>query len=61
VKAVEELLTIDRAGVRQVFEERFSVARMTDDYESVYERVVRVAEETKGLPGRASWDLALLP
>lgn len=40
IAAMREVLELDRAGVRQVFEERFSVERMVDDYEAVYERII---------------------
>jgi len=36
VAAVERLATIDRAGVRAVFEARFTARRMGDDYERLY-------------------------
>jgi glycosyltransferase involved in cell wall biosynthesis len=49
-EAVKELLGVDRAQVRRVFEERFSVERMTDDYEAVYEQVIADAENGGG-PG----------
>jgi glycosyltransferase involved in cell wall biosynthesis len=47
VKAVEMCASIDRAGVRRVFEERFSVGRMVDDYLSLYETLA--AEEPLSL------------
>jgi glycosyltransferase involved in cell wall biosynthesis len=43
VQAVGELIDADRAAVRQVFEERFSVERMVDDYEAVYDRAIRTS------------------
>jgi glycosyltransferase involved in cell wall biosynthesis len=39
VDAVKRVDTIDRAACRADFERRFSVARMTDDYEAVYRRL----------------------
>jgi glycosyltransferase involved in cell wall biosynthesis len=40
VEAVEKVGRLSRAGVRQVFEERFSVTRMTSEYEALYHRLV---------------------
>jgi len=39
VDAAKRIDTIDRAGCRRRFEERFSVARMADGYEAVYRRL----------------------
>ena len=36
VARLEDVRKLDRAAIRRVFEERFSVGRMTDDYEAVY-------------------------
>jgi len=38
--AIEKLPSIDRRKVRNVFEERFSVSRMANDYVQVYERLI---------------------
>ena len=38
VDAVKRIDTIDRARCRREFEERFSVGRMVDDYEALYQR-----------------------
>jgi glycosyltransferase involved in cell wall biosynthesis len=40
VKAVERVSGLDRARCRQVFEARFSVARMAQDYLRIYRRLV---------------------
>jgi glycosyltransferase involved in cell wall biosynthesis len=40
VKAVERVSGIDRARCRQVFDARFSVARMAQDYLRMYRRLV---------------------
>ena len=40
VQAVQRLSEIDRAACRQRCEERFSASRMTDDYLSIYERLI---------------------
>ena len=40
VKAVKKLETIDRAGCRARFEERFSAARMCEDYVRAYRSVI---------------------
>lgn len=34
-----------RAGVRQVFEERFSVERMVSEYEALYRQLVNERQE----------------
>jgi glycosyltransferase involved in cell wall biosynthesis len=45
------VLALDRARVRQRFEERFSATRMAQDYLKIYERLI-------GVPGRRDEDLA---
>jgi len=40
VAAIAQVKNLSRAAVRQVFEERFSVARMTTEYEALYHRLV---------------------
>ena len=39
VEAVKRIEEIDRGECRRHVEARFSVARMTEDYEAVYQRV----------------------
>jgi glycosyltransferase involved in cell wall biosynthesis len=41
--AVEKLDELDRAQIRRLTLERFSVERMTDEYEDVYRRLVKPA------------------
>jgi len=45
VAAVERCRSLDRARIRQVFEERFSDDRMVADYESIYDIMVNGTEE----------------
>jgi glycosyltransferase involved in cell wall biosynthesis len=40
-RAIPEILAIDRRGVRQRFEERFSAARMARDYVKIYRAMLR--------------------
>lgn len=40
VEAVKKVDQLDRRRIRQIFEERFSVERMADDYLKVYEYVI---------------------
>ena len=40
VKAVEHVLKLNRRACRQVFEERFTAARMAHDYVRIYERLM---------------------
>ena len=40
VRAVHSVGTFDRSRCREVFESRFSVTRMADDYLAVYERLI---------------------
>ncbi|MFS8866511.1 glycosyltransferase, partial [Synechococcus sp. H55.9] len=53
VEAVEKVGSLDRAGVRQVFEERFSVERMVSEYEALYNQLVNERQERskKATPG----------
>jgi hypothetical protein len=44
VQAVEQARTLSRERVRQVFEERFTVAKMTDGYEAVYAKLVEATK-----------------
>jgi glycosyltransferase involved in cell wall biosynthesis len=39
VRAVERVASLSRAGCRRVFERRFNVRRMADDYLSIYRRL----------------------
>jgi len=41
--AVKRVHTIDRAACRRHVEERFSVERMVDDYESIYRSLTTVS------------------
>ena len=41
VKAVRRVTELSRKQCRQVFEQRFTVTRMTHDYVEVYERPIR--------------------
>jgi glycosyltransferase involved in cell wall biosynthesis len=44
VQAVKELYEVDRSEVRRAFEEHFSVERMVDDYEAVYEQIIALGD-----------------
>jgi len=61
-KALERIDKIDRAKCRQRFEERFTLARMTQDYLAIYDRIVRAAPQPV-LPtdGDLSWTKLALP
>jgi glycosyltransferase involved in cell wall biosynthesis len=55
LKAINKLPSFQRKRCREVFEERFTAARMADDYCAVYERIVR-GESSLSLPsGAISW------
>lgn len=43
VEAVQRLFTVERAGVRAAFDERFTARRMALDYVALYERVIEDA------------------
>jgi glycosyltransferase involved in cell wall biosynthesis len=45
VEAVKRIDTIDRRACRRHVEERFSVARMVDDYETLYRRATRARQK----------------
>jgi glycosyltransferase involved in cell wall biosynthesis len=45
-RAVHDIKDIDRAGCRRYFESRFTDTRMTDDYLTIYERLVGEEPET---------------
>lgn len=49
VKAVGRLAMIDRARVRSIFEQRFTVERMAADYLSVYRSLARVRRDAARL------------
>src|SRR5579875_3773052 len=40
VQALESILKISRKSCREVFEERFPVSRMTENYVEIYERLL---------------------
>ena len=46
VEALEAIRDFDRARCRRVFEERFSVRRMAQDYVKIYQRVIDGSEQT---------------
>ena len=48
VGQVEKLATIDRRHCRQVFDERFTAQRMTNDYVKLYQQLIT---DTAALPG----------
>jgi glycosyltransferase involved in cell wall biosynthesis len=52
VRAVERVQALDRRRCREVFEERFSVARMARDYLAVYEQCV-ARREIRNVPALA--------
>lgn len=61
-KAVERIDKLDRAKCRQRFEERFTLARMTQQYLAVYDRLLR-ADPQAVLPtdGDLSWTKLVSP
>jgi glycosyltransferase involved in cell wall biosynthesis len=55
VRAVPEVLTLDRKAIRRRFEERFSSTRMTKDYLRLYRSMVRkAASRGIGVPALAA-------
>ena len=46
VEAVKKIDQLDRKQIRKYFEQRFTAARMTQDYQRIYERVLRKAPLT---------------
>jgi glycosyltransferase involved in cell wall biosynthesis len=65
VAAVDRLATFDRARIRDVFDRRFTAARMARDYTSIYQRLLDRAVPTSmtdyGLAGpraRVAWPVA---
>lgn len=54
--AAKRIDRLERAGVRGVFEQRFSVGRMVDDYLGVYERLLNSDGNRRGRgDGRGEW------
>jgi glycosyltransferase involved in cell wall biosynthesis len=53
VKAMEDLMRLDRSKCREDFEERFSVERMTGDYLALFQNMIR-EEAVLSLPRRTS-------
>lgn len=49
VAALGNLSLIDRRNCRTVFEEHFSVQRMTDDYLTIYDRIIKPETESLAL------------
>jgi glycosyltransferase involved in cell wall biosynthesis len=45
VKSVPEISTLERCHCRQIFEQRFTVERMVQNYLSVYEHLVNHVDE----------------
>ena len=58
--ALKKIPNLDRRLCRQRFEERFSAARMAQDYVEVYQRLIRASEVVPG-PGTESVRRALHP
>ncbi len=52
VTQVEKLTTIDRHRCRQVFDERFTAQRMTDDYVKMYQQLITDAAALPAAPGQ---------
>ncbi|HKU51621.1 MAG TPA: glycosyltransferase family 4 protein, partial [Nitrospira sp.] len=55
VGQVAQLGAIDRRRCRQVFDERFTAQRMTNDYVKLYQQLV---SESAALPGTSEQQLA---
>jgi glycosyltransferase involved in cell wall biosynthesis len=53
VRAIEQVSSLNREQCRAVFEERFTVARMAEDYLRVYRQLLTGAEEDKVIGPRA--------
>jgi glycosyltransferase involved in cell wall biosynthesis len=60
IDALPKLLRLDRRGVRRRFEERFSAARMANDYLEVYRRLIGNVDEPGAHPDLAL-DLNVIP
>jgi glycosyltransferase involved in cell wall biosynthesis len=43
-RVIHRVVNLDRSLIRRTFEERFSVERMTDEYEAVYRSLLQGAE-----------------
>ena len=52
VEALEAIRDFDRARCRRVFEERFSVRRMAQDYVKIYQRVIDGRARARSTPAR---------
>ena len=52
VSQVEKLVTIDRRRCRQVFDERFTAQRMTNDYVKIYQQLITDAAALPGASGQ---------
>ena len=52
VSQVEKLVTIDRRRCRQVFDERFTAQRMTNDYVKIYQQLMTDAAALPGASGQ---------
>ncbi|MBX3533710.1 MAG: glycosyltransferase family 4 protein [Xanthobacteraceae bacterium] len=52
-QAFPELMAIDRKAVRRAFEERFTVARMADDYVALYRKLLTAGVNGKRTPRAA--------
>ena len=52
VKALPNVIALDRRGVRQRFEERFTATRMAKDYLQVYRSLLELGRSS--LPERAA-------
>ena len=52
VKALPNVIALDRRGVRQRFEERFTATRMAKDYVQVYRSLLELGRSS--LPERAA-------
>ena len=48
VKALNSIHLVDRSEIRAIFEERFSVSRMANDYLEAYEQVMAARKKEKG-------------
>ncbi|MGH9529472.1 MAG: glycosyltransferase family 4 protein [Terriglobales bacterium] len=56
VHAIGKISEIDRRGCRQYFEQNFTSARMTQDYLSIYQRLIQVEPASLNiLDGVSSW------
>lgn len=60
LEGIRKAWTLGRRTVRKVFEQRFSVSRMTADYVGVYDRIVRGRRRERGARPRAVAEAAPL-